>query len=488
VLAVTDKGVYVSPDAVSYIGTAKSLAKGDGFVAVPGTPAVGHFPPLYPSVLAALDAAGIDPVDGARALNALLVGLAVVAVGTILVRATGAWWVAVAGAGLLALATDVLTYGASALSEPLFMLLALLAVAALADYVVARRPLLLAAATVFAACALLTRYVGVALVIGGVGVLIGYGRRRRWHGAVEVLAFAAGTLVPVAVWVAWASGQPGNGSEGSAVLHAFDFDYLEQMGHSVVAWFTFPSLSGWAGLAIVAGVGAVLVWALASSREGEPVGATLAPRGRALAVVAASFASAYVLVLLADRSFLDASAQAGRRLLLPLHVVAIVGLLALVRPGATGRVRIVVFSVLAALLAVRVGEAAVWFHDGVEAADGRGGFDAPSWHHSPVIDAVSDLPPSVQVYSNGADAIWFLTGRATQTLPARYDQLSGETNPAYPKQLADLAEQVRSRTAVVAYFPSIASRPFLADAAVLEPLVRLQPVVTDGLGTLYAPG
>lgn len=478
VLLVTLDGPYVSPDAVSYIGTARGLAAGDGFTAPPGTPPVGHFAPLFPAVLGALDVVGIDPLDGARWLNAALLGATVLAVGLVLRRVTGDWWPGVAGAVLVVGAADVLAYHSAALSEPMFALLALLALVALARYVEERRVVVLGASTALTALALLTRYVGVALVVAGAVALVVYGARRMWHGLLEAAVFSFAAVVPVGAWVLWARGAHGAGSEGDVVFHSFGAHYVERGAANVLEWIG-PGWPWWLALGAAAGALGLLVWALRSS----PTDSARAPR-RPLPAVCAIFAGGYVVVLLLDRLLLDASALLDRRLLLPLHLVAIVGLLALVRPRSwRDPARMATAALVSLLVLVQWGDAVGWVADAVD--NGRAGYGAPAWRNSTVLASVTRLSPDVTVYTNGPDAIWFVTGRATTMLPARKDYLTGEPNPRYGAELAEMASQLRAGRGAVVYFPPIQSRPFLPTVAELERAVPLHAAQSDAVATLY---
>src|SRR5687768_2666146 len=78
-LWTTALGAGVSPDSVLYIDAARNLLAGKGLVAL-GIP-LSHYPPGYPAVLALGGLAGIEPLAGARLLNALLFGLNAMLIG-----------------------------------------------------------------------------------------------------------------------------------------------------------------------------------------------------------------------------------------------------------------------------------------------------------------------------------------------------------------------------------------------------------------------
>ena len=69
-------GAGLSPDSVGYISAARSLLSGDGYTRYHGDVLV-HWPPLFPTLLAVLGLAGIEPLVGARIINILAFGLTI---------------------------------------------------------------------------------------------------------------------------------------------------------------------------------------------------------------------------------------------------------------------------------------------------------------------------------------------------------------------------------------------------------------------------
>ena len=263
---------------------------------LPGVPPLEHFPPGFTLLLAGLGKLGVDPLTGARVVNALAFAGIVLLVGVVVRRPTGSVPAGVVAAVLAAAASDLLALSASALSEPLFILLGVAGLALLAAYLDQPRPALLAGASALVAAAFLTRYVGIALIVAGVAGLLW---RRRW---VAAGVFGMVTVAPVAAFLLWAGP-----SDRSVVVHMFGADYLGQAVRPLARW--------------------VVPW------PGPPAGAVLAVvlvvyRARRLPVTPANwllvaFAVAYVGLLLANRAFTDATGRLDARFLAPLHIVAI---------------------------------------------------------------------------------------------------------------------------------------------------------------------
>jgi hypothetical protein len=437
---------------VFYVGTARNWLDGKGFTPPAGLPPRDHFPPLFTVLLSGL---GVDPLTAARVVNAVAFAALVLVVGLVVRARTESVPAALVASGLTVAAHDLLTYSASALSEPVFVLLGVAGLVVLAAHLERPRTALLIGASVLVADAFLTRYVGVALVVAGVAGLLW---RRRW---LDTAIFAAVSCLPVAVWMAWAG--PG---DRSAVFHPFGADYLGQAVRPLARWIVpwpGPPVGFMIAVAVVA-AGVILLRRHPVPGDGNP-----------LPVLLVAFAVAYLLVLLGYRTFTDATGRLDARFLLPLHVVAV--LLAVPalwrRPGLRPALGLLVVLQLAGAVAWTAGGLT---DDGI----GRRGYTAAAWERSSIVArlAGSDEP----VYSNGFDAVFLHTGRSTFPIPATKDYLTGRANPDYTDQLA----AVRARGGLVAYFDALTfRRSFLPSRAELESRLPLELVMQDEVGTLY---
>lgn len=468
-LAVNRLGADTTPDSVFYAGTARNLLDGPGLVAPPGTQELSNFPPLLPLVLAGVGrVTGMDPLDVLRWLNPVLFGATVALAGAVVRRRTGSAAAGAVAAVLVLTGRDLLGVHGSALSEPLFVILALGGMVALARSLEGGGRRWFRAALALVAAAFLTRYVGVAVVLAGAALLVRAGRRR------DAAVLAAVTILPVAAWLAWAG--PG---AGQLAVHWFGLEYLARGARSLSDWIVPTFVPGPLRVASAA----LLVAGAATLLRRAP-----GPRGDGLTFVLTTFAGLYLALLLFDRVLVDASGRLDRRFLSPLHVVVIVLLAPLVHRAweTHARWRRPVVAAAAVLLGLQVAQAAAWVAGGL-ADDGidRRGYSAAAWSRSAVVEGLRQLGPEVPVFSNGADAVFLLTGRETSTLPAKVDYRTGRQNPDYAAELT----AVRAALAgggVLVYFQAItARRSFLPPAAELEAALGLRVVERDEVGTRY---
>lgn len=189
--AMIPHGPGMTPDSVHYLSAAENLRNGLGYATSvvpwngPFPRPIAEWPPLYPVVLAAATALG-GAIAGPWALNALLL-------------AASTWQVArmapLLGVLAFVVSPAVVSVHSYAWSEPLFLLLLILALRSQERLLEepGSKTLLIAAAVTALAC--LTRYLGAALLISGALTLIA--SRKRLHG----LAYAALSAIPPGLWL-----------------------------------------------------------------------------------------------------------------------------------------------------------------------------------------------------------------------------------------------------------------------------------------------
>lgn len=275
-LALNRALIGVSYDDGLYAGAAVALAHGQGYVHphLPGTPAVVHYPPLYPLFL--VPYFGMLPVDAAgfaaKIANVIIAGLAagLIAWHAARIELVGQGaprWLAPTVVAAAALAIPCLTLQTALYAEPLFGLLLALAVL-LADVAPARwspaRGALVAGCA--AALALLTRSIGIAVGAGIVGFLLLARRAPLRQAALAVLPVALAAVG----WGWWTTLHAAGIDPGMAINYGSYAEVVKQSGLSAYAR-SVPDLVrplgtillAWLGsppLYLLFGIAALAVW------------------------------------------------------------------------------------------------------------------------------------------------------------------------------------------------------------------------------------
>lgn len=494
-------GVGLIADSKYYLGAARSLLDGQGYVvpAAIGPPLiVTEWPPLFSALLGGLGLFGVDPWIGARWLNIGLFG-ATILVGTVGIRhVTGqSTRLALLGGFLMATSVDLLRVHTQAGTEPLFLffgLLGLILVAAHLEQPALRR--LLGAAAAFS-LAFMSRFAGVVLVATGVLAILFFDRRDRQARLKDAVVLGVASSFPMFLWMIrnWLSARQPIGSFRVLAVHPVNREQAALGLNTIWGWI-LPAKDLGGGPATLIGHIPGFRWVLISAAVSVAVIAILRWRKRAeeetssepllappLLRVLLSFIVLYLGFLFVSISFLDRTIPLDQRLLSPIFPASLILTIGagqrLLR--SFRRVRPVQWaSMLGCLLiaAVYANAAGRWVHQGHENGLGYAG---RVWRESDILRKVAALPAGTTIYSNGHDAVTLVTGRPADELPGKIRLNTGQRNPNYHSDISEMGERLR-RGAVIVYLDRISWRPHYPSEAELKqqlPL-RLREKETDG--------
>lgn len=504
VVVATRNGVGLSADSAHYIGAARELAAGHGLVVPWGEPAprpLLRWPPLYPAVLAAVDAAGPDPVVSVRWLHALLYGLTVFVFGRLILTATRSIWLGFLCAALLAAGGNLLRVHMMAWSEPLFLCLAALATAALVRWCHMGGTVLFVSAASLFGLAALTRFAGVGLALGaGLGLLTGWGDSRRRIGSMA--AFGLISAAPLTMWMAWqlAAGEmpaarPATWSPRFAAIVAEASTALARL--LLPDSLPGPRINLLLLAAVAAGMLLVMVGARRRLPFREDVGlATL--RHRACWLLAASIAGYSTFFVASGVAFDPAINFADvRHAVTPLVLGSWLFVLGAFdvweREGRRPMLAATALSGgvgLCMLMAPR----AIDFSERLASGSGAGGqgYHDGRWQASPTLAALQGLPSGTPIYSNAPDAVYLLTGRPSIWLPRReawraierpVDSINAQAS--WRAAIDDLRASL-TKGARIVFLDRVAWRGASPDSADLEHALPIRAEVKTEDGRIYA--
>jgi hypothetical protein len=460
-LRITRWGIGLWEDTFDYFTAAQSLAAGYGLGRWDGYGnfrPMTHFPPGYPMVLALLKLLGMDLLVGARWLSCSLFGMTVLLAGVAVLDATSSATFGLMGAGLVLTSEAMIGVYGWALSEPLYLLLGVVALLLLARHLQEPRQLnLLVASGLATAFACMTRYVGLSLVVGGtVGILIGVQRPIRVR-LERALLYLAVSLAPIGLFIARNAYLAGNVSDRpSPAWHPPNYERWQASVTTILKWGLPDSLverlegtGGFIVLAVLAGIAVlVTVWLMREMRLSKRVSAGGAS---ALDLLLASYIVAYSVIILISTLFLDRMTLLDNRILSPLYLNGFLLLVRLVWQLWTGPgyARRVVGGILcAALLVLNLYRVQGLVR--VLPQDGRG-FASRTWRQSETILYTRTLPVTT-IYSNEIQAIYFLTGRTAVFIPTGLNPAANAERSDYETSLENMHRRLANQGGVVVIF------------------------------------
>jgi len=320
VVLMTRWGIGTSPDSAHYVHWARQLL-GEPRGSFDGSElALTHFAPLYPMLLALGGPFGIDPLDAARWLNAVLFGCNVMLVGLLATRAVRQWpwWSAAAASLAMAGSMPALTVHATALSEPVFLAATLAGLYLLARYEESAHLSLLIGAAFAMGIAALTRYAGVACVLAGL-IVVWFSGAHPWRRRIT-LACLFGTVSggPLLLWLTRNLALSGAATDRELAFHPVGLAQAWQAVYTISSWLAVPAQTpGLVRLSAVLLIGfATFLVVVRSGLIGRPLPAAVR--------VVAVFIGSYALFLAASMSLFDANTPLDDRILVPIFATGLI--------------------------------------------------------------------------------------------------------------------------------------------------------------------
>ncbi len=113
------------------------------------------------------------------------------------------------------------------------------------------------------------------------------------------------------------------------------------------------------------------------------------------------------------------------------------------------------------------------------------GYTSREWTGSATIAYFRDQSDGRIIYSNGIDAIHFLTRREALRIPAKVDPLTGKVNPAFERDMSALRNDVLQNRSLVIHFDKVTWRWYLPSKDELENVYKLPVMMRLGDGVVY---
>ena len=484
VLAGTRLGIGATPDSGHYLATAENVLAGRGFVRLGGE-IMASWPPLYPTLLAIIGWLGLDMLQGARILAAVLTGaLTVVATRWIAIRLGSSAWTAFAGI-CLALGPPLVYSGSLALSDLPFIFLQVAALRLLDGWLTHGRASRLIACAVCLALACLTRYNGVVLV-ATVALSILMLAHRPLLVRVRIAALTAiAAAAPLALWLVrnyrltGAPAGPRVPSETGVLEHATD------AGYTVMSWFVpyrVLTVTDIAGLVLTTlAVVVILAVAVRYRRQAEA----------RMALVCAVFVVLFLgfMVVTSALMAMDALTQ---RMMAPVYVPLLLAATAcaalLVRQAPAPRRRL---AAAAAALGAVVVAVVITSRTGLEIHDswhnGPGGvthsnFNTDAWRSSPTLQWAGEHLRDELVFASSPAALYLATGADSRPMPRKH----ARRNPGVPyDDLSKIRDEIAAagEAYLIVNKRSVPTNVFPVEE--LSPTLHVERIQTFPDGSIY---
>lgn len=425
----TGNGPWGGTDPVVYISTAHSILHGQG---------VGYYEgdaqfvfttihsPFYSIVLSVIGLTGINLVVAARWLNVLSFAASIFIAGWIFLRFSRVPALGVLASALMCTFPHMMVMFSSSYSEPLFVLLFLLGGLCLLVYQKKEKPALFFIVAVVLGLIPITRYPGIAMLTSGIVSVFVLASGKIWARIIKVVLFTLISCLPTILWLIWVyfvgnHNMGGRNIGADWVLLGTQFQTFRGLFMDIVwKWIPFQSpitRLSYSFRFILMGFGLITTIALSflAGRKLHKNAENSHPKSDALIFIYFGLSTlAYVSVLIATYLFTLPTIDIDNRMLLPLFVGVIMGLL-----GAFALWQTAWFRENRRLLQALpwlVGILCVYWYipqtrESVELYHPGRGLTAYHWNRSEIIQAVRDLPADTPVISNDWELLLLWTQR-----------------------------------------------------------------------------
>ena len=491
-------GIGLSPDSVAYISVARNLSAGNGLTLYNAAPLIGY-PPVYPVVLSLVELTlGLDPVEGARFVNALIFGLIIYLSGIFFRRHLVSPAFVLVGLASVTLSPVLFERSSFALSEPLFILWTLIFLLLLEGYLIKpsfKRLLLLGT---FAGLASLTRHIGLSCAVTGAAAFLFLLKSPLRSKLFHFIVFGTISTLPLCAWAGrnflLSGALLGHGSPSSssfanglsrALIHClnwfFPVDFLAQRLDSVYELLLLAAASGY-----LIGV----LWS-----PGKFVNEAKTAFGRIGPSML--FVGIYITMLVAISSIISVE-EISDRFLSPVFVPVVLTILLLLKQysvsaqrsfslqkfgfaGSMSMTNLIVAILVAWLVLPTIRVAMIGrnlMHSGFD-------YSHVNWRASDTLKFMREcmLPNSdnLLVYSNSPDVIYIHTGASVSFSPRAKGYNSSE--PRTP--IASLAGSwPGSQTALLVWFDNT-NRPYLYEVDELNEIADIAVLTKLADGAIY---
>jgi len=410
-------GIGYDPDSIIYEDVAENWLDGYGIARFDFSTGnrfpMTNFPPLYPLILAALSQIFGTVANSARLLNTALWGGMWLMVYAWIYRGLRNYKIAWGFTTLLMINLMVLQVFGTSWSEPLFMMLGLSGLWLILSYYETWQWRHLILASALFACAILTRYAGVAFVMT-TGIILFTASNRSWRERIQsitVLGFISG--LPLFIWLLRNVSVRGDVANRDFGFTLLGLPQLQNTFQTFGNWL-IPIPEPASNIVVLALVGLLLCWSVFQTRKHQ---ASLTIESQILRW----WIIIYTLFIIASFSFIDPRIPFTYRILLPAYIgiIMLVGRYVAKHWTQFPKILRLTWVVMGLVLLVINGLLGLnWTM--IINREGQQ-YSSAQFQTSKIVQNLRESPPTATIYTNNNFLFHYLTDSPAHTLPPAND-------------------------------------------------------------------
>jgi len=302
--------------------------------------------------------------------------------------------------------------------------------------------------------------------------------RERIKESIVLIAVSGGLL---AAWLVRNLLMANSATDRSVAFHLLTKSEVESLTNSLLMFWAPWSAPFRLSVILLALAGSVvIVIAVLAIRRSTPGWQAAAP------LLTGAFAAVYLVFLLAYDTFANPPAELDARRVAPFYVfVSLLAIITFYQVAKSMGSRLVWRSFLAMVLLFASANASRAFSYIIKRHQDGSGYASRQWADSATVEFLKRSGEQRTIYSNGVDAISFLTGKDALRLPAKIDPVSGQVNLDFDRQMATLKSEVMQNRVVIVLFDNITWRYYLPQSEELRDTYQLPVMRRLSDGAVY---
>lgn len=488
---VTYNGVGLFNDSIVYFTVAGNLNKGIGFYSIVSGGALRpciNFPPLYPLFLSFLGFFKISPFNAARILNCFLWGANIYLLGYLCNNILKMnLWITVFGAIFMLFSIAQLKIFSLACSEPLFNLFLVSGLICISFFISFDKLLWLILGAIAIALALLTRYVGIVLVLSGLLAVFFLSHEKFITKIYHSLIFISISTLPTILWGLKNTYYYGKGQERELLFHPLTISHFIY-GFYTLSTLLVPGIPAkylmvryiFLGLALLGLL--LIIWQLVYNKV------SIAPESfevRNFILTFIIFIFGYLFFVVICIWLFEADLNFDNRILFPIYFPLLILILYVIqkvlninKPALVKHVMILCLG----LLFINVLFGTAWIIYNLGDAEG---LNSKAMRHSKLIEKVKYLPKGTTIYTNGRPVIIFFTGRYPNDIPIKGNIHTNKLNDKFASEILMMGDNLRKNKGLLVYFRTTGVRGYAPTEEELKKLLSLEIYANEKDGAIY---
>jgi 4-amino-4-deoxy-L-arabinose transferase-like glycosyltransferase len=454
-------GVGVSHDSIFYLSSASSFLEGEGFKWVGGggiAKPLTHFPPLYPLSLAISSIFTGDVNLGANWVASLFFAVNALVVFWLVYLGTKSYKTSSLAMLFFIFSPMILDVHFEALSEPVYLTFSFMSLGFLSIYSLHNKRSFLIAAGLTAACAYLTRYVGISIIFTGVVYLFFVTPGSRRIKLKSAVSYAVIGLIPILGWYLRNYFLTGSFTNRVLAFHFVTTTHIRDAMQTMSNWI-LPEKLGLdpsIGLVVLLVVSVLYgIW-FKNARGLESENKDEREKSHRFFIILQLYIIFYLSSLLVSITFFDSSTRLQNRILIPLYVSSLLLLFIVIHRVVSfskkeNRYVIMLVSLLflSLLMVLNLSQSRELIQKIRQ--DGRG-FGSAAWRKSEIVAGINQMGTDAIIYSNEASALYYLTGIGVYSIPEKFDPVRDQVRDRYATSMLEMRQQLAQPESALAIF------------------------------------